>query len=139
MTSEPPDVTVEINGFAMRTIRVLMGVGTQELAERCSAVRPGGVTDAYIRKIEIGVSQRVSGIMYRELLSALAIKDRRVLLANPHASDPATAVDALTESWPRSDSPAAAVAPGGPGTAPASLEPAPTAREAGAPADEDVA
>lgn len=89
------DPSVEIHGYALRHIRMLTGVSTQELAERVEK------TDAYVRRIENGSSQRVSAALYRLLLSVLAIKDYRVLLANPHrvsadssepTTDPAPAV-----------------------------------------------
>jgi len=70
--------TVEINGFAVREIRVRSGIAVQELADRVGVKRP------YIAKIELGHSQRVSPKVYNALLSTLAITDRRVLMANPH-------------------------------------------------------
>jgi predicted transcriptional regulator len=75
--------TVEINGFALRDIRVRTGVGVAELAERVGVKRP------YIAKIELGHSQRVSPKVYNALLSALAINDRRVLMSNPHGQSAA--------------------------------------------------
>lgn len=70
--------TVEINGYALRDIRVRSGIGVVELAERVGVKRP------YIAKIELGHSRRVSPRVYNALLSALSITDRRVLLSNPH-------------------------------------------------------
>lgn len=70
--------TVEVNGFALRELRVRSGLGVAELAERVGVKRP------YIAKIELGHSQRVSPKVFNSLLSALSINDRRVLLANPH-------------------------------------------------------
>lgn len=75
--------TVEINGFAMRDIRVRTGVSVQELADRVDVKRP------YIAKIELGHSRRVSPKVYNALLTALAITDRRVLMVNPHSQDEA--------------------------------------------------
>lgn len=73
--------TVEVNGFALRELRVRSGVGVADLAARAGVQRP------YIAKIELGHSRRVSPKVFNELLSALAITDRRVLLANPHGID----------------------------------------------------
>lgn len=70
--------TVEVNGFALRELRVRSGLGVQELAAQVGVQRP------YIAKIELGHSRRVSPKVYNALLSALSITDRRVLLANPH-------------------------------------------------------
>lgn len=70
--------TVEVNGFALRELRVRSGLGVADLADRVGVQRP------YIAKIELGHSRRVSPRVYNELLSALSITDRRVLLANPH-------------------------------------------------------
>lgn len=70
--------TVEVNGFALRELRVRSGLGVAELAARVDVQRP------YIAKIELGHSRRVSPKVFNALLAALAINDRRVLLANPH-------------------------------------------------------
>jgi transcriptional regulator with XRE-family HTH domain len=77
--------TVDINGFALREIRVRSGIGVLELAGQVGVQRP------YIAKIELGHSQRVSPKVFNALLSALSIQDRRVLLANPHVNDLAQA------------------------------------------------
>lgn len=73
--------TVEVNGFALRELRIRSGLGVVELAEQVGVKRP------YIAKIELGHSQRVSPRVYQSLLSALSITDRRVLLANPHGAE----------------------------------------------------
>lgn len=73
--------TVEVNGFALRELRVRSGVGVADLAARVGVQRP------YIAKIELGHSRKVSPKVFNELLSALAITDRRVLLANPHGAE----------------------------------------------------
>lgn len=70
--------TVEINGFALRELRVRTGLGVADLARQVDVQRP------YIAKIELGHSRRVSPKVFNALLSALAITDRRVLMANPH-------------------------------------------------------
>lgn len=72
--------TVEVNGYALRELRVRSGIGVADLAATVGVQRP------YIAKIELGHSQRVSPKVYNALLSALAITDRRVLMANPHGA-----------------------------------------------------
>lgn len=69
--------TVEINGYALRHIRKLSGVKPSELAAKIGRDR------TYIVKIETG-HPRVSDETFRALVEALAIEDRRVLLATPH-------------------------------------------------------
>lgn len=69
--------TVEINGYALRCIRKLMNVSPRELAEKIGRDR------TYIVKIETG-HPRVSTDTFAALVEALAIEDRRVLLAAPH-------------------------------------------------------
>lgn len=73
--------TVEINGFALREIRIRSGIGVLELAKQVEVQRP------YIAKIELGHSQRVSPRVFNALMQALSIQDRRSLLANPHGAD----------------------------------------------------
>lgn len=73
--------TVAINGYALRELRVRSGIGVADLAEQVGVQRP------YIAKIELGHSRRVSPKVYNALLSALAIEDRRVLMANPYVDD----------------------------------------------------
>ena len=80
--------TVEVNGFALREIRMRSGIAVLELAEQIGVKRP------YIAKIELGHSQRVSPRVFNALLQALAITDRRVLMANPHGADLVEAVPA---------------------------------------------
>lgn len=72
--------TIEVNGYALRELRVRSGIGVADLAKQVGVQRP------YIAKIELGHSRRVSPKVYTALLSALSITDRRVLLANPHGS-----------------------------------------------------
>jgi transcriptional regulator with XRE-family HTH domain len=79
MPSTP--TTVEINGYALRELRVRSGLGVHELAAQVGVQRP------YIAKIELGHSRRVSPKVYNAILSALSITDRRVLLSNPHGAD----------------------------------------------------
>lgn len=74
----PTATTYEINGFALRELRKRSGLAVADLAEQIGVQRP------YIAKIELGHSRRVSPKVYKALLEALVIEDRRVLLANPH-------------------------------------------------------
>lgn len=71
--------TYEINGFAVREFRMQKGIAVAALANEI------GVTRAYVTKIELGHSLRVSPKTLNALLTALSIRDRRSLLANPHA------------------------------------------------------
>jgi transcriptional regulator with XRE-family HTH domain len=75
----PTATTVEIHGYALRELRIRSGLGVAELAAQID------VTRAYIAKLELGHSRRVSPKTYNALLAALSIQDRRVLLCNPHA------------------------------------------------------
>lgn len=72
--------TYEVNGFAIRELRKRTGFGVAELAAAA------GVQRAYIAKIELGHSRRVSPKVFNALLSALTIEDRRSILANPHGA-----------------------------------------------------
>lgn len=72
--------TVEVNGYALRELRIRSGLGVMELATQVGVKRP------YIAKIELGHSRRVSPKVFNALLESLSITDRRVLLANPHGT-----------------------------------------------------
>jgi transcriptional regulator with XRE-family HTH domain len=72
--------TIEINGFALRELRMRSGLGVLELAQSVGVQRP------YIAKIELGHSTRVSPKVFNAILQALVIVDRRALLANPHSA-----------------------------------------------------
>lgn len=74
----PTSNTVEINGFLVRELRKRDGMSVVELASRIECQRP------YVAKIELGHSRRVSVKVFNALLAALAIDDRRALLANPY-------------------------------------------------------
>jgi len=80
LPSNAAPAAVEINGFALREIRVRSGVETLSLAEQI------GVSRSYITRLELGQRERVSPRIYQALLSALFIRDRRTLLANPHGA-----------------------------------------------------
>jgi transcriptional regulator with XRE-family HTH domain len=79
MPSTP--TTVEINGYALRELRVRSGLGVAEFASQIGVQRP------YVAKIELGHSRRVSPKVYSAILAALSITDRRVLLTNPHGAE----------------------------------------------------
>lgn len=70
--------TIEVNGFAIRELRIRSGLGVAELAAQVGVQRP------YVAKIELGHSRRVSPKVFTALMQALTITDRRVILANPH-------------------------------------------------------
>lgn len=78
MSSTP--TTFEVNGYAIRELRMRSGLGVAELAAQIGVQRP------YVAKIELGHSRRVSPKVFNSLLAALTIQDRRALLANPHGS-----------------------------------------------------
>lgn len=71
---------VDINGFVVRELRKREGRSVEDLADQVD------VTRAYIAKIELGHSERVSPKVFAALLAAFSIDDRRVLLANPHGT-----------------------------------------------------
>lgn len=75
------DTTYEVNGYAIRELRMRSGLAVAELAEQVGVQRP------YIAKIELGHSRRVSPKVFNALLAALTIRDRRALLANPHGAE----------------------------------------------------
>lgn len=74
----PTATTIEIHGPAIREIRVRSGMGVAELAAATGVNRP------YIAKIELGHSRRVSPKVFNCLIAALAITDRRAIIANPY-------------------------------------------------------
>jgi len=78
--------TIEINGYALRELRMRSGLGVAEFAAQVGVKRP------YIAKIELGHSKRVSPAVFNAILSTLTIADRRALLAHPHGVE--TAVSA---------------------------------------------
>lgn len=76
----PARTTVEINGYALREIRVRTGVGVQALAHQVGCAR------SYIARMETGHTSRVSPEMFKALTRALNIEDERALMAFPHAA-----------------------------------------------------
>lgn len=83
--SHAPSSTININGFALRWGRKLMGLTPAALAKAIDKDR------TYIVKIETGAVTRVSLDVFDALVAALFIEDRRALMASPHA--PAVAED----------------------------------------------
>ncbi|CEG89021.1 Putative uncharacterized protein [Propionibacterium freudenreichii] len=72
--------TIAIHGPAIREIRKRSGVGVAQLAVEV------GVQRAYIAKIELGHSRRVSPAVFEGIVAALSIDDRRAILANPYGA-----------------------------------------------------
>lgn len=81
-----PSTTIEINGYALRELRIRSGLEIATLADQV------GIHRASMSNLELGHKQRVSPTVFNALLSALTITDRRVLLAHPHGLE--TAVSA---------------------------------------------
>lgn len=77
--------TIEVHGPAIRALRTLSGLGVAELAEAVGVNRP------YVAKIELGHSRRVSPKVFNALVAALALEDRRAILANPYGVAPEAA------------------------------------------------
>lgn len=70
--------TVEINGYAGRVIRELLGFKPAAVASRMNVQRQ------YISKIENGHTTRISTETFRLWQGALLVSDPRALMANPH-------------------------------------------------------
>lgn len=77
----PTPATVEVHGPAIREIRIRSGMGVAQLA---AAV---GVTRSHIANIELGHRRQMTPATFRALVAALAITDRRAILANPYGAD----------------------------------------------------
>lgn len=86
MSPMPTTTTVEINGYACRELRIRSGLDIAPFAAQV------GIQRASMANIELGYRQRVSAKTFAKILAALAITDRRVLLANPHGAVEAEAV-----------------------------------------------
>lgn len=69
--------TIEVNGYALRWGRKLMNLTPGALAEVIGRDR------TYIVKIETGAVTRVSTETFDALVKALALEDRRALMALP--------------------------------------------------------
>lgn len=76
----PTPSALEVNGYAVRVIRVLTGIDTKDLAEALD------VDESYIRRIEVGIRSRLSPKVFNGLCRALSLQDRRAILANPHGT-----------------------------------------------------
>lgn len=85
--TNPAPTTIEVNGPAIREIRVRSGKAVADLANAVGVQRP------YIAKLELGHSRRVSPKVFNELIAALGIQDRRAIMSNPYG-DMAAAVPA---------------------------------------------
>ncbi|MGW8565706.1 helix-turn-helix domain-containing protein [Isoptericola sp. NPDC055881] len=72
--------TIEVNGPAIREIRLRSGLGVSQLADAVGVKRP------YVAKIELGHSRRVSPAVFNRLIAALSVQDRRAIMANPYGS-----------------------------------------------------
>lgn len=72
--------TVDVNGSALREIRIRTGLNLSEFADMA------GLTRSYLGKIERGIRTRVSPAAYARLLEALGIRDHRTLLSHPPGS-----------------------------------------------------
>ena len=86
--STPTAPTVEVNGPAIRELRLRSAIAVADLAASVGVQRP------YIAKLELGHSRRVSPKVFNALVAALAITDRRAILANPYGAD----ADAATKA-----------------------------------------
>ncbi len=78
----PPTTSpaIEVNGYAIRVIRVLLGIDMKDLAEALEVDR------SYVNRIELGTSTRVSGAVFNSQCRALALQDRRAIMVNPHGA-----------------------------------------------------
>lgn len=68
-----------MNGPAIREKRMDLRVEIQDLADEI------GVSRAYLCKVELGHSKRVSVTVLDRLEKALKVRDRRALLADPYS------------------------------------------------------
>lgn len=78
-TKRATSSTIEVNGYALRWGRKLMNLTPASLAKVIDRDR------TYIVKIETGVVTQVSTETFEALVKALALEDRRALMALPHA------------------------------------------------------
>lgn len=70
--------TVAINGYALRPIRKSLNLTPAALAQNIGRNR------TYVVKIETGAVSRVGIDTFNALVAALALEDRRALMAWPH-------------------------------------------------------
>lgn len=69
---------IEVNGFALREIRMRSGIDTAPCAQEA------GISRSYLTQIELATRVRVSPATFAAIIRVLAITDRRALLADPH-------------------------------------------------------
>lgn len=77
----PTPATVEVHGPAIREIRIRSGMGVAALAAAAGIARP------HMANVELGHRRRVTPETFNALVAALAITDRRAILANPYGAD----------------------------------------------------
>lgn len=70
---------IAVNGPAIREKRMDLRIGVEDLAKEV------GISRAYLAKIELGHSKKVSVEVLDKLERALMVRDRRAFLADPHA------------------------------------------------------
>lgn len=73
--------TVAVHGPALRELRIRSGLDVQSFADAVGVKRP------YVTKLELGHSRHASPKVFNAMLATLAIRDRRVLMADPYAED----------------------------------------------------
>lgn len=78
MTAPTPS-SIEVNGYAIRDLRIAWGIQQTDLAGSV------GITRSYLAHLEQGRKQRVSPPVLRALVDALKCNPKS-LLANPHGS-----------------------------------------------------
>lgn len=69
--------TIEVNGYAVRAIRMHAGLTVAAIAAAA------GMTTGSLRNIEIGRRPRMSPGAFNALCRALALQDHRAILAHP--------------------------------------------------------
>jgi transcriptional regulator with XRE-family HTH domain len=92
MSNSATGTTIEVNGYAIREIRLRMGLATRSCAEAI------GIDRSYLAGIELGKRTRVSPPVFASICRVLALDDTRAIRANPHgtaAEAPATGVEAI--------------------------------------------
>jgi transcriptional regulator with XRE-family HTH domain len=71
----------EVNGYALREIRTRSNLSVTELA------RNSDIDQGFLSHLEAGRRRYMRPPTFGRLLAALGLKDRRAILANPHACD----------------------------------------------------
>jgi transcriptional regulator with XRE-family HTH domain len=70
--------SIDINGPAVRALRMAKGVGITPFAARLGCHR------SYVSGIEVGNAARVSPEMFAKLVAALALEDDRAIRLHPY-------------------------------------------------------